>query len=199
MGDRDNNARVAGPDDLRRIGDTFTRAFHDDPIWRWLVHRPSQWSRGVPFVFRLATREHLGNGTVWVSSDVSAAAVWAPPGHRDSQLRQIPALPRLLTVFGTRSVAGLRFHAAMHRFRPVEPHWYLAVLGTDPAHQGKGHASAVLAPVLERCDTEGIGAYLESSKEANLPYYRRHGFELIRAEQPVDAAPPMYLMWRDPR
>ena len=33
------------------------------------------------------------------------------------------------------------------------------VLGTDPDHQGRGLGSALMAPVLEHCDRDGVGAY----------------------------------------
>jgi GNAT superfamily N-acetyltransferase len=86
----------------------------------------------------------------------------------------------------------------VERQHPRSAHWYLAVLGTDPVHQGKGIGSALLAPVLERCDHEGIGAYLESSKNSNIPFYRRHGFE-VTGEIPLPGGPSVWPMWRDPR
>ena len=61
-----------------------------------------------------------------------------------------------------------------------EPHYYLALLGTDPLYQRTGAGSAALQPVLERCDAEGVSAYLETQKEENLAYYARHRFELAR-------------------
>jgi len=72
------------------------------------------------------------------------------------------------------------------------------VLGTDPQHQGKGIGSALLAPVLAKCDAEGIPAYLESSKERNIPFYRRHGFE-VTTELNLKNGPSLWPMWRDPR
>ncbi len=62
---------------------------------------------------------------------------------------------------------------------PHEPHWYLATLGTAVEQQGKGVGGALLRPVLEHCDAEGLPCYLESSKERNVPFYRRHGFEVV--------------------
>jgi GNAT superfamily N-acetyltransferase len=191
-------ARRATTADLPAIGRSLARAFADDPVWRWLVPNDRRWVRGVPWVFRYTAREHLADDDVWVTPAVSAAAIWAPPGHRPSPIREALVAPAMATVFRTRSLAGMRLEAAMRAGRPPEPHWYLAVLGTDPTHQGRGHGSAVLRPVLERCDADGIGAYLESSKASNIPFYERHGFRVLDELRPIDAMPPLFRMWREP-
>ena len=59
--------------------------------------------------------------------------------------------------------------------------------------------SASMRPVLEHCDTEGVPAYLESSKERNVPFYRRHGFEVVREVSLPDSGPKIWTMWREPR
>ncbi len=75
---------------------------------------------------------------------------------------------------------GLLYFASHH---PKERHWYLQMLGTEPDAQSKGLGSAILAPVLERCDREGERVYLESSKERNIPFYARHGFAVTEEIQ----------------
>jgi hypothetical protein len=54
-----------------------------------------------------------------------------------------------------------------------------------------------MGPVLERCDREGEPAYLESSKEQNIPFYSRHGFE-VTGQLDLPDGPSMWPMWREP-
>lgn len=61
----------------------------------------------------------------------------------------------------------------------------------------KGLGSALMRPTLERCDREGLPAYLEASSERNAALYERLGFELIR-ELRVAGSPPLRLMARPP-
>jgi GNAT superfamily N-acetyltransferase len=85
---------------------------------------------------------------------------------------------------------------ALEKQHPREPHYYLFVLGVEPSLQGKGVGSALLGPVLARCDAEGMPAYLETANPRNLPLYERHGFR-VRAEFAVPHGGPLtWLMWR---
>ena len=81
---------------------------------------------------------------------------------------------------------------------PHEPHWYLNVVSTIPEQQGRGLGTAVLQPVLERCDADGARAYLESSNPRNLSLYRRNGF-VDAGEIRLPDGPSLITMWRDPR
>ena len=55
----------------------------------------------------------------------------------------------------------------------------------------------MLGPVLARCDEDGVRAYLESSKEQNIPFYRRHGFE-VTGEVRLPGGPPVWTMRASP-
>ena len=87
----------------------------------------------------------------------------------------------------------------LERHHPKSPeHWYLHYLGVEPRRQGKGLGGALLAPVLERCDAEGIPAYLESSTEPQPELYERNGFDLTDVFNMPVKGPPVREMWRDP-
>ncbi len=108
--------------------------------------------------------------------------------------------PSAIRLFGTRLPVALRALDETDKVHPSEPHWYLALLGTDPDHQGKGYGTAAISPVLDICDRDGTPAYLESSKEQNVPFYERHGFEVTSTlDLSKGKGPRLWLMWREPR
>lgn len=188
--------------ELPRVGQALAAAFADDPVWSWLVSPTIDWAARAPGFYAAEARLRLGdegNGEVLVDDQLRGAALWAGPGHWRTTLRQTLTLAvPSMRMFRLSVVRGLKTLSIVERHHPDEPHWYLAYLGTEPAHQGHGIGSALIAPVTERCDAEGLGAYLESSKESNVAFYARHGFEL-RDRIELPGGPPMWLMWREPR
>ncbi len=88
---------------------------------------------------------------------------------------------------------------AVEKKHPHEPHYYLLALGVEPALQGRSLGTQLMAPVLERCDRERVPAYLESSKEKNVPLYERNGFKVTEELVVPNGGPKLWLMWREPR
>ena len=193
-------AVLAGSTDVEALEDVLAAAFGDDPVMTFLFPDGPSRSRRSARLFRVLLRRHyLPMHTVWTTAEQAGAALWAPPGHWKVPTGQIVrALPALAMSLGRHTVRTLRFMDEVDRTHPGDPHWYLGILGTDPAQQGRGIGSALMAPVLTRCDDEGVPAYLESSKESNVPFYTRHGFVVV-GEVRLDRGPTMYRMWRDPR
>jgi GNAT superfamily N-acetyltransferase len=192
-------ARIATRADVPALATVLAEAFRTDPIWRWMVEDEARWDAHAARAFGEEVAVKLKYGHSYTTDDRAGVALWAPPrtwkGSTGDALRL--ALPMLrLTGRGVRR--GLAVLRASERAHPKGDHWYLAVLGTHPDHQGRGVGSTVLQPVLERCDLDGTGAYLESSKPENVPFYQRHGFAVTDVLHP-GGGPPLTLMWRDPQ
>lgn len=192
--------RRATTADIDGVAEALAAAFDDDPVMRWLfgevAPRPGRYL--LPFLAHEAAR-HLRNNEVFTLDGTPAAALWDPPGHWKTAPKDVLRLaPLMVRGMGFRTMSALRGLARMEAAHARHPeHFYLAVLGTHPDRQGAGLGSALLAPVLDRCDADGIGAYLESSKESNIPFYRRHGFEVV-GELTFPSGPTLWPMWRDP-
>lgn len=179
----------------------LARAFHADPVASWACRPDEVRPRVLERLFGMRLRDIHAHGEIWTTDGLESVAVWAPPERWHTTTRQDLAYatclfhPRLLFRMPM-VVAGLLRAQSMHPREP--PHAYLAILGTDPAAQGRGLGSAMMAPVLEQCDRDGLGAYLESSKEQNIDFYARHGFR-VTAERRLPRGPRLWPMWRDPR
>jgi ribosomal protein S18 acetylase RimI-like enzyme len=130
-----------------------------------------------------------------------AAAVWLPPPGRWplSRPQRLRLLPPLIRFLGLRTASVLGGLERMEEQHPADrSNWYLFILGTEPAAQGRGLGSALLAQMLARVDADRMPAYLESSNERNLAWYGRHGFE-VTSELAIPGGPRIWPMWREPR
>lgn len=199
-------------DQIRRSerGETermLARAFHDSPLMAHCIPDDRKRLRLLRSFFKASVRDALPFSTVWVARDgglVVGAAVWLPPeGYPPGTWRQLRQAATSFSLFpmAPRSVGpSLRYLRASERVHPKDTHWYLAVLGVEPSAQGRGIGGRLIAPVLQRADTEGLPAYLETDKERNLAFYARARFELVETLHPDGSdAPPLWTMWRDPK
>jgi ribosomal protein S18 acetylase RimI-like enzyme len=193
--------RRATSRDIPALARMLARAFLDDPVasWAW---RPDGLRLGALERFQaIRLRQLIAGEEVWTTDELTCAALWAPPGRWHMTLRETAMLvPCFLhpQLFVRMPLVALGWEK-LERGHPRKPlHFYLAVLGTEPEAQGRGLGSAVLGGVLEQCDRDGVGAYLESSKERNIDFYARHGFRVLE-EIRLLRGPSMWAMWRDPR
>lgn len=192
--------RTATATDLPAIGEVLARAFDGDPVWDFLVPVRSRWRSKAAAFFAADARNRLPHGMVLVDEERGGAALWVPPdAWRTKPSALAREMPKAVRLFGRNLPKALRSLSFVEKAHPQAPHNYLAVLGTDPAHQGKGIGSALVAHVTDQADAEGMPCYLESSKESNVPFYRRHGFEVTEALVLPGGGPTVWGMWREPR
>ena len=191
--------RRAGKRDLRSVAAVLSRAFHDDPVMEWFFPDERRRAAYVERLFRVRVGALLKQDEVYTTDDHAAAAVWAQPGRWEmAPLEGLGFVARFAPMVRTRLPLLARGWMGVDRVHPKEPHWYLAILGTEPSFQGRGVGSAVLQPVLDDCDRNEVPAYLESSKESNIAFYARHGFR-VTDELTLPEGPKVWPMWRDPR
>jgi GNAT superfamily N-acetyltransferase len=193
--------RRANPAEVPTLAQMLARAFLDDPVASWAWPAAELRLKALERFQEIRLRQLLVEHEVWTTEDLACAALWAPPGAWRKSLRDELSLAPCFAparLLARMPLVALGWHA-MERKHPSEPeHWYLAVLGTDPSAQGQGRGSRVLAAVLEQCDRDGVGAYLESSKRRNVDFYARHGFKVMRELQLL-RGPSVWPMWREPR
>ncbi|WP_422746246.1 GNAT family N-acetyltransferase [Mycobacterium sp. WMMD1722] len=198
------DVRPAARTDIGGLSRVLARAFQDDPVMAWMMPDGRRRARGLPRMFATMVRHHfLGGGGCEVAEQgnrTGAAALWDPPGRwKQSRREEMLMLPAFLLAMGARSVRGQQLTELMKQHHPEEPHWYLAVIGSDPTVRGAGFGNALMRSRLDRVDAEHAPAYLESSNPDNIPYYLRFGFEITGEIVLPDGGPVMTAMWRAPR
>lgn len=137
-------------------------------------------------------------GIVWVDTAARGALVAAPPCR--FPFPPPPPWVELRTLwvqgFSVRARWAESFEALQAR-HPIEPHWYLATLGVHPDAQRRGVGHALVAPLLQRADEDGVATYLETDRAANLPFYENLGFQILEESRVLDTA--VWHMQREAR
>ena len=196
--------RSATAQDRATLAASLASAFADDPLFSWMAGAPpgATLEPKVRVLFdtflklELARPEHL----VFSDEDGIGVAIWkAPNKWKMSNGDMFRALPAMIRALGIRTPRMVGAFNAIEKVHPKEEHYYLEVLGTRQDKQSTGVGSAVIRDMLDRCDAEGLPAYLESSNVRNVPFYARHGFvstgEIVAGKD----APTVTAMWREPR
>ncbi|MDQ3571401.1 MAG: GNAT family N-acetyltransferase [Actinomycetota bacterium] len=186
-------ARKASAGDLPAVTDTLALSFYDDPVLMWIIDDGKRRRELLPGFFGAVAHSYLAYDELYAVDEGVTAAVWAPPGAEDDE-ELPPVLGEAVEEYAERLFEVLGLLEEKH---PVEPHYYLFLLGTRPQWQGRGLGSSLMAPVLENCDRDSVPAYLEATSERNKQLYLRHGFEVTDEIRPPDG-PTMWRMWRSP-
>ncbi|MPZ55691.1 MAG: GNAT family N-acetyltransferase [Rhizobiales bacterium] len=185
--------RVRDADEASAV-DTIVLAFAADPVARWTWRVAHDYLAGMPRLVRAFGGNAFAHGTA-ICTD-AGAALWLPPGVHPDDEKMGEVMES--TVSDSQRDEGFSLFEQMAKYHPGEPHWYLPLIGVDPAHQGKGHGDALMSHVLAQCDRDGTLAYLESTNPRNISLYLRHGFAVLGTVQ-AGSSPPITPMLRRPR
>ena len=186
---------MAAPDEKAAIP-TVVLAFAADPVARWTWPDSYQFLSSMPVLARAFGGRAFEHGSAHATEGYAGVALWLPPGVTPDQDALVDLMERTVNASIRDDVFAV--FEQMGKYHPAEPHWYLPLIGVDPAHQGKGHGNSLMGHALRRCDTDRMPAYLESSNPRNISLYRRHGFEEL-GEIQVGSSPPIVPMLRRAR
>ena len=166
-------------------GEMLGRAFFDNSMAVYMLPDAEQRLEPLTFLFTAISRDCFFRGEVHTTAAVIGSAAWfapdSPPLTREAiQAAHFNGLPHRMGAEPFQRLMVMKDHFDGLRARDVpEPHWYLSTLGVDPPRQGQGVGSALLRPVLARADAAGLPCYLETDKARNVPFYQKHGFEVV--------------------
>jgi hypothetical protein len=173
----------------------LSEAFHDDPVINWSCNHPSTL---LPF-FDLTLPVFLPHQLTYLDPQGRGAASWLGPNQKLKWPFNLSSVIQLLKITGPVGIYRMLLSGIKtEKYHPRTPHYYLFAIGVTPENKGLGIGTSLISHLLRRCDFEGMPAYLENSKEENLPFYEGHGFKVQRQIRFSASAPPLWLMWREP-
>ncbi|MEJ5223720.1 MAG: GNAT family N-acetyltransferase [Anaerolineales bacterium] len=144
-----------------QISALYGRAFFHDPLYAYIIPDDAVRESLVGWEMGRVARYCLRFGEVYATPGLTGCACWLPPGQTDftqDRMDQV-GMDDAATRLGPEAAARYEIFVAEsehyhHQVAPG-PHWYLVVLGVEPAHQGRGLGRALLQPVLARADAGG--------------------------------------------
>jgi ribosomal protein S18 acetylase RimI-like enzyme len=187
------------PDRYTEASVVLARAFQDDPAWCWVLPDRRRRQALLPWLFRVAFEATEAQG--WTTSgELVGCARWFEPGppavHFAALLRALVLTPLRLRGATRRFLAYGRAVETLRLDTVSEPHWYLAGLGVDPRWRRQGIGARLLQPGIDASRRDGAPCVLLTNTETNIPFYARHGFEVIRAGSTPPGGPPAWVMRR---
>ena len=173
-------------DQIKPASEMLARAFDDDPFFRRLVPDPEKRQAKAAHLFAFTLKLGIRYGEAYTTSpNLEGIAVWMRPETANITLWRaircgvIPLIFRVgFRLLKKMNSADAYAERARKRLTPKR-YWYLALLGVNPDHQGNGHASALMKPMLNRIDDEGLPIYLETEGEKNVSMYQHFGFKAL--------------------
>ncbi|GAA2244051.1 N-acetyltransferase [Streptomyces ruber] len=194
--------RTADQHDHETVTWLLDRAFDDDPVSVWLFPQAGHRRTTHPRLMAAFVDMVLARGRIDITEDGTACALWlsvpAGKGEGGEEAADDPAqLRAALDPDNERMELVGRLTSEAHP--EGRAHEYLWLIAVAPECQGEGLGTELLRSVLDRCDHDGVPAYLEASNVRSRTLYERLGFVFGGRTVDLPDGPPMWPMWREPR
>src|SRR5262249_19735082 len=154
------------------------------PMSDWLLDGQKRNPLARRKLFRVLTRR-IGSqqGIVYKLKSGLAASIWIPSEQlgNDTFFQNMALLLQFLPATGLSRLWRLvAIHREMSRHHPYnEAHCYLFLIGVRPQFQRQGIGSRLLSAGLKLADAQCRAAFLETSVEENVSFYKNFGFKVI--------------------
>jgi ribosomal protein S18 acetylase RimI-like enzyme len=177
------------------VVDILTESFDDNKSVNYVVKRDRNRKERIHGLMNYSFDVCNAFGDVWIADDGQACALVLYPDKKHSTLSAIIWDAKLaLSVIGLNRVSQvLSREAKIKSFHPKGQFSYLWFIGVAPELQNKGKGSQLLKEIIRESESQGRPIYLETSVDRNLPWYKKHGFEIF---QSLELTYKLYMLRR---
>ncbi len=165
--------------DKAALASVLAKAFARDPVMRWIIPSDADYARVSEAYFKMILNQNMRLGVSYTNTDQSGVSLWIGPGSSPSLISQLISISRMFLLFRGNLERAFKLQTLMETYRPRQKFWHLTYIATHPEQQGSGIGSSLLEPMLSHAAAANMPVYLECSNQANLSFYRKHGFRLV--------------------
>ncbi|MEJ5962644.1 GNAT family N-acetyltransferase [Pedobacter immunditicola] len=119
-------------------------------------------------------------GEIYLSDDRNACALILYPHQKITTLKTIKLeFKRLFHTISLKNISKtLKRESKIKHIQPKTNMLYLWFIGVEPKFQHTGLGTKLLKELLDYAQLQQLPVYLETSTIQNLPWYKKHGFQL---------------------
>jgi len=171
-------------EELRRFARMAGRAYLDDPVHRYATKDPK---RREQFVYHfMMERLNTSNGTdyFYIDDEGRGLCVWRK-AHNEYGVLDFLKCPDWLYLywFWPNTLRTLSAYGPLDVKAFGEDTWIISPVFVDPAHQGKGIATALIRQGIADLTAQGFACGLEAQDEGNVRFYEKLGFSVFRTDR----------------
>lgn len=180
----------------------LARAFQDDPMMRHVIPDDTARPDALRAMMGFFLRSCLTTGRVLTTEEGVGAAGFIGPGRTGFSTWQsvrsgfLGMAVRLGPVATHRLLSVERVSDRLRHDTAGPTHLYLAILGVDPDRHGTGLGGRLLQATLQCADDRDVDTHLETMHPKNVPFYERHGFEVVGHDNGFGGAMEIWSMRR---
>lgn len=189
---------------IAQLGRSMSNAFFDDPLMTFMEPDEAKRRQFGNWFFARAADYCRRWGQVYTDTGVTGGGGWLTPGNTHMSTWRIFRAGMFMMPFKIGMSGMSRFNALdsaaskVHKKVMPGPHWYLLVLGVDPARQKGGLGSALIEAGASQAQKAGLPCYLETMTQSNVDYYTKRGFK-VAEEFDVAGKVHTWAMVREPQ
>lgn len=183
--------------DKSLVLDILTKSFEKNKSVNYIIRQNHKRFRRIYELMDYSFEQCYLFGEIYLSDDRKACALILYPHKKTTTLKTIRLDFKLL--FHTISLKNisktLKRESKIKQIQPKTNMLYLWFIGVEPKHQFTGLGTKLLTELMGYAQQQQLPVYLETSTIQNLPWYKKHGFQLYHQ---LDLSYKLHFLKKEP-
>jgi len=182
-------------EDKPTVRKILVESFKNDPYMNWLS-KESKNPYKLKYLIDYVVDQTFENGEIYLSHDDKATALWNSGKKEKFTINYLYRNLLFLFRMGIKATVSVveKDRFTHDQYPKTDAYCHLFMVGVLPEARGKGLASELIDPMMEKMNTNSIPTYLETANPVNVEIYRKKGFSVFKTVDKDDIT--IYFMER---